>query len=269
MLPLEKIRLFLFDMDGTIYLGNHLYPFTKELLATIRAQGKRYMFMTNNSSKSVKAYVEKLAKMGIEATEEDFISSSQATTHYLLKNHPNERFYLAGTRSLIAEFEEAGLSVTTDRGDGVTAVCIGFDTELTFAKLEDMSRLLRREDVLYFATHPDMVCPTEYGSVPDCGAFCEMLAHATGRRPIVIGKPEPLMPLLAMERTGMTPEQTLVIGDRLYTDIECGVRAGAYTLLVFSGETTREYFAAQSETTPTEAWEDAGVLLNALKRLPQ
>ena len=265
MLPVSNIQLFLFDMDGTLYLGDRLFPFTKELLATIRAQGKRYLFMTNNSSKSVLDYVKKLARLGIEADEGDFITSAQATIHYLREHYPNRHFYVGGTKSLLAEFAAAGLSVTDEREEGINAVVLGFDTELTFRKLDDLSRLLR-QDIPYIATHPDFVCPTEYGSVPDCGAVTEMLWYSTGKRPTVIGKPEPLMAELGMRRMGATPATTLVVGDRLYTDIECGIRAGANTLLVFSGETTREQHAAAARK-PTFTAADCGELLAAMKAL--
>lgn len=263
MLPLDRIRLFLFDMDGTLYLGDRLYPFTRELLETIRAQGKTYLFMTNNSSKSVEDYIKKLARLGIAATEGDFITSAQVTAHYLLAHHPHEHYYVCGTRSLLAQLAEAGLDVT-DQDDGrISGVIAGYDTELTYGKLDDVSRLLRG-DVLYIATHPDLVCPTEYGFVPDCGAVCEMLFYATGRRPLVIGKPEPLMPQLAMQRLGVGPDETLVVGDRLYTDIECGLRAGAHTLLVFSGETTRQDYEAAARR-PEAAMADCGELLALLR----
>lgn len=265
MIPLSDVRLFLFDLDGTLYLGNQLFPFTQELLAAIRAAGKRYLFMTNNSSKSVADYVKKLGRLGIAVCEDDFITSAQATAHYLREHYPTERFYVGGTRSLLHEFADAGLSVTDRREDGVSAVVVGFDTELTFAKLEDLSFLLRR-DIPYIATHPDLVCPTEYGLVPDCGAVCEMLFYATGRRPLVIGKPEPLMPRLAMERLGVSPAETMVVGDRLHTDIACGLRAEAHTLLVFSGESTPKTLAA-SPLQPEDTAPDAGALLSALRSL--
>ena len=263
----ENIRLFLFDMDGTIYLGNRLFDFTADLLSEIKAQGKRYMFMTNNSSKSVDAYIDKLGKMGIKATKEDFITSAQATAHYLKNHLPEKRFYVCGTASLVKEFSEAGLNVTDKCDDAaVTALVMGFDTELTFEKLEYLSRMLCTRDMPYIATHPDTVCPTEYGSVPDCGAFCEMLYHASGKKPLVVGKPEPLMPQLAMEWANALPSETMVIGDRLHTDIACGLRADTQTLLVFSGETTPEILAA-SPTKPHFAEQDCGVLLRALRDL--
>ncbi len=266
-LPLAGIRLFLFDLDGTLYLGERLFPYTVGLLEKIRRSGRRYLFMTNNSSKSAADYVRKLDRLGIAATEEDFVTSSEATAQYLLAHYRDRCIYVGGTRSLLAEFRAAGLDATDILTDKVHCVVCGFDTELTFRKLEDLSRLLRDPDIPFIATHPDLVCPTEYGAVPDCGAVCEMLYHATGRRPTVIGKPEPFMARMAMQRTGYGPEQTLVVGDRLYTDIACGRRAGAYTLLVLSGETTEEMLRASS-IHPTACAADCGELLSALECIP-
>ncbi len=243
---IKEINLFLFDMDGTLYLGDRLYDFTKELLSTIKAQGKRYLFMTNNSSKSVEDYVKKLAKLGIEATKDDFITSSQATALYLKENCPNDRLYVCGTKSLKAELEDCGFE-TTEELDKVDCIVIGNDTELTFKKLDDVSRLLSTREVKYIATNPDYVCPTEYGSVPDCGSFCDMLYNATKKRPIFIGKPEPAMPLIAMQMTGYTKTETAVIGDRIYTDIKSGLNAGIKNILVLSGETTKEILEASPD----------------------
>lgn len=256
-------KLFLFDMDGTLYLGNRLFPFTVELLKTIRESGRGYMFMTNNSSKSVVDYIKKLKKLGIKSEAEDFITSSQATVHYLKSTCPDERFYVEGTASLKAEIEGAGLTVTDDI-DSVDCIVMGFDTELSFRKLEDVSKILCTREVRYIATHPDLVCPTEYGSVPDCGAVCEMISHATGKRPLVIGKPEALMPQLAMRQKGVSPETTTVVGDRIYTDVKCGNNAGALSVLVMSGETD-EKILAQSDVKPGLVLEDCGVILEVLK----
>ena len=261
---LQGIRLYLFDMDGTLYLGNRLYDFTKELLATIKTSGRRYLVMTNNSSKSVEDYVKKLEKLGIAATREDFITSSQATAYYLKQNHPDCRLYVCGTESLKKELMREGFTVTQCLAD-VDCIVMGFDTELTFQKLEDVSRLLlTREDIPYIATNPDYVCPTEFGSVPDCGSVCDMIFNATGKRPVVIGKPSPLMPKLAMAKYGYSPEETAVVGDRIYTDIKSGLNAGITGVLVLSGETTPEILAA-SEDKPHLVLEDASEILKALK----
>ena len=259
---IRSMKLFLFDMDGTIYLGDELFDFTTSLLRRIRETGGRYLFMTNNSSKSVEDYIRKLQKMGIQADREDFITSAQATAWYLLQNHPNKPLYVCGTASFKEELTLSGLTVTEDP-DRAECIVMGFDTELTFRKLWDISRLLLTRQIPYIATNPDYVCPTEFGSVPDCGSVCDMIYNATKKRPLVIGKPEALMPKLAMERWGVSPAETCCVGDRIYTDIRSGLNAGITTLLVLSGETTREILDA-SAVKPHFVLEDAGQILTAL-----
>jgi len=257
---LNNIRLFLFDMDGTLYLGDRIYGFTLELLDAIRRAGKRYLFMTNNSSKSVEAYIHKLRGMGISATEEDFITSSQATARYLMKHHWGQRLYVCGTESLREELRKHGFSLA-DKPDDTDCIVMGFDSELNFQKLWDISYLLcTRPEIPYIATNPDYVCPTEFGSVPDCGSVCDMLYNVARRRPLVIGKPEPAMPRIAMEQWGARPEETAVFGDRIYTDIRSGLAAGVLSVLVMSGETTWEDLQA-SDVKPDLVLESAADLL--------
>ena len=261
---LRSKRLYLFDMDGTLYLGSRLYDCTIELLETLKATGRKYLFMTNNSSKSVEDYIKKLAKLGIESTREDFITSSQATAYYLKEHHPGKTLYVCGTMSLKRELEMEGFRVT-ENVDETECIVMGFDTELTFQKLHDVSyMLLTREDIPYIATNPDYVCPTEFGSVPDCGSVCDMIFNATKKRPVVIGKPSPLMPLLAMERNGFTKDETAVVGDRIYTDVKSGLNAGITGILVMSGETTQEILDA-SEDRPHLVLQDAREILEAIR----
>lgn len=158
-----KIRLFLFDMDGTLYLGDELFPFTKPLLETIRSAGKTYLFMTNNSSKSVLDYVAKMERLGISAEYDDFITSSQATADYLMKNHRDVKFYVCGTESFKAELAAVGVRVCDVYSEDIGGVVMGYDTELTYRKLGDVSKLLTLHDIPYIAANPDFVCPTEYG----------------------------------------------------------------------------------------------------------
>ena len=259
---IKNIQLFLFDMDGTLYLGDRLFDFTKELLLKIRQSGADYLFMTNNSSKSVSAYIEKLERLGIKSVKEDFITSSQATVYFLKKHHPNARLYVCGTQSLKDELKENGFTVTENLCE-VDAIVMGFDTELTFKKLEDVCKLLLSRDLPYIATNPDYVCPTEYGSVPDCGSVCDMIYNATQKRPIVIGKPQALMPRLAMEIKGVSKQQTAVVGDRIYTDIKSGINAGCVSILVMSGETTEEILEA-SHDKPDLVIESGKDILNIL-----
>ena len=263
---IQNMKLYLFDMDGTLYLGSRLYDFTIELLQEIRRTGGKYLFITNNSSKSVADYVKKLAGFGIEATRDDFMTSSQATAYYLHKYHEGQRLYVCGTESLKEELRGEGFTVTTNI-DEVDCIVMGFDTELTFQKLHDVSyMLLTRPELPYIATNPDLVCPTEFGSVPDCGSVCGMIYNATGKKPIVIGKPSALMPELAMDKLGISKEETCVVGDRIYTDVKSGLNAGCVGILVMSGETTYEILE-QSPEKPHLVMESAREILDILKTL--
>lgn len=258
---LARIRLWLFDMDGTLYLGEQLFPFTKALLRAIREKGGQYLYLTNNSSKSVPDYVRKMERLGIAAEGSDFLTSAQATAWYLHRHHEGKRLYVCGTASLCAEMGAEGFPVVNDDPDSAQCILMGYDTELTYQKLLDVSRLLtERPDMPYVATNPDLVCPTEFGFVPDCGSVCGMIKTATGRTPVVIGKPEPLMPRMAMERLGVTPYETAVVGDRIYTDVKSGLNAGCAGVLVMSGETTPEILAA-SPDKPDLVLADAGEIL--------
>lgn len=262
MKNLKDVRLYLLDMDGTIYLDNDLFDGVTDFLAHVKKIGGKYMFLTNNSSKSVQKYIEKLHSLGIESVASDFLTSTDATILYLKKKNYN-KIYAFGTTSFKEQLRGAGLPITDTLCDGIDCLCMGFDTELTFKKLEDACILLGR-GVDYIATNPDWVCPTYYGSVPDCGSVSEMLYNATRRRPIFIGKPEPTMALLAMEKTGFTPETTALIGDRLYTDIACGVNAGVCSVFVLSGEGTMED-VEKSDVKPDLIYQNIKEIYNEIK----
>lgn len=235
---LKQIKLYLLDMDGTIYLDNNLFDGTIDFLEYVKSIGGRYIFLTNNSSKSVDKYIEKLGTMGIYADRKDFLTSTDATVEYLKKNK-YKKIYALGTTSFKEQLNSSGLNITDELSEDIDCLCMGYDTELTYKKLEDACILLN-EDIAYIATNPDWVCPTRYGYAPDCGSISEMLARATGKKPKFIGKPEPAMAELAMKMTGFEKCETAVMGDRLYTDIACGVNAGISTIFVLSGEGTKK-----------------------------
>lgn len=235
---LKSKRLFLLDMDGTIYIDNDLFDGTLEFLDYVKKINGKYMFLTNNSSKSVDKYIEKLKSLGIDAVKEDFLTSTDATILYL-REKSYKKIYALGTTSFKEQLREAGFNITDELEDDIDLLCMGFDTELAFKKLEDACILLNR-GIDYIATNPDWVCPTWYGFVPDCGSIAEILYNATKRRPKFIGKPEPDMALLAIGNSGFSADEAVLIGDRLYTDIACGVNAGISTIFVLSGEGTME-----------------------------
>ena len=253
-MTLKDKKLFLLDMDGTIYLDNELFDGTIDFLNEINSSGGRYLFVTNNSSKSTDAYVNKLKSIGIEASEEDFLTSTDATILYLLKKYPGRKFYCLGTKSFYQQLLDAGINLTQTPDSDVDGIVMGNDNELTFKKLEDACKLLLR-DIEYIATNPDWVCPTAFGYVPDCGSVAEMLWRATGKRPFFIGKPRSEMLKLAMEKFGYTADETVMIGDRVYTDIASGYNAGIDTILVLSGESTLDD-AKNTDTSPTYIFEN-------------
>ena len=266
MASLSGKRLFLLDMDGTLYLDDRLFDRVPEFLSLIRQRGGRYLFLTNNSSRGVEGYLNKLAGMGIPAAPEDFMTSVDAAQHTLLTEFPGQLCYVAGTASLRQQLAAAGIPVTDRVSAEVQVLLSGFDTELTFQKLEDSCILLNR-GVTWLATNPDWVCPTWYGSVPDCGSVCQMLTNATGRRPTFIGKPQPAMAELAMRRTGFGPSETVLIGDRVYTDIACAVNAGIDSILVLSGEGTRED-VEKFGVRPTWIYDDIAAVYREMEETP-
>ena len=227
----------------------------------VKKIGGKYMFLTNNSSKSVDKYIEKMASLGIETTSDDFLTSTDATI-LVLNKRKYKKIYAFGTTSFKEQLSAAGLPVTDKLEDGIDCLLMGFDTELTFKKLEDACILLGKP-VDYIATNPDRVCPTWYGYVPDCGSVSTMLYNATKRMPEFIGKPQPTMALVAMEKTGFSKEETVLIGDRVYTDIACGVNAGITSVLVLSGEATMKD-VEESDVKPTLIYKNIREIYNEL-----
>ena len=263
MKQLSEKKFFLLDMDGTIYLDSNLFDGTLDFLSRVKEMGGKYLFVTNNSSKGTEAYVRKLKGLGIEATEEDFLTSTDATILYLKENFPGRRFYSFGTESFTSQLRGAGIDVVTDRCEGIFGIVMGNDNELTFKKLEDACILLL-DDIEYIATNPDWVCPTAFGYVPDCGSVAEMLFRATGKKPHFIGKPRPEMLLLSMAKYGYSKDETLMVGDRVYTDIASGYNAGVDTVFVLSGEGTMED-VQNTDTKPTYIMKSIRELYEAIK----
>ena len=232
-------KMFLFDMDGTIYRENDLFDGIIELLQKIEKMGGRYAFITNNPTKSVKDYIKKLSKMGIcGLTKDNFFTSAQASILLFKKLFTNTLIYAQGTKSFIKELKENGLKITQKYDEKIGAVLVAFDPEITGEKLRTTCEVLTKLDVPYYATNPDWVCPVDFGSIPDCGSMCVGIKYATGKTPIFIGKPEPTMILTVLQKFSIEKCDAIVIGDRLYTDIASGVNAGVDTVCVLSGEAT-------------------------------
>ena len=162
--PLSEKRLFLLDMDGTLYLGDRLFEATPAFLQCIRDKGGRYLFLTNNSSRGVDAYIEKMNCFGIKTEADDYLTSTDATIVYLKHHHAGQLIFAVGTASFCRQLIQAGIRLTDDIADNPDVLVLAYDTELTYRKLTDATRLLLR-GIPYIATNPDLVCPTDFGSV--------------------------------------------------------------------------------------------------------
>ncbi len=265
MINLSAIRHLIIDMDGVLWHGDHPLPPTSRFFATLRELGLRFVLATNNASKTVEDYQKKLAGFGVRVDLEEIMTSPQATAAYLKLHAPTARIYAIGEPGLVKELQHAGLTVVPpDQPDGATHVVVGWDRNLTYAKLAEAC-LLIRAGAVFIGTNPDVTYPDARGIVPGNGATLALLRAATDVDPIIIGKPQPDMILQAMTRMGGSPANTAVIGDRLDTDIVGGQRAGLPTILVLSGVTDRRL----AEASPIQAdavFEDVGALADALNK---
>lgn len=246
MTALKDIKCFLLDMDGTFYLGNSLLPGSLEFIEKLKSTGRDFLFLTNNSSHNAPFYVEKLARMGLTVSKSKILGSGDATAEILLERYPGKKAFVLGNEYLQADLASAGIETDQKNPD---IVVIGFDTTLTYQKMWDVCNYVRA-GLPYIATHPDFNCPVENGFMPDIGAIIAFIEASTGRRPdLIVGKPYTGIVDAAIRRTGLTVSEMAMVGDRLYTDIETGLRSGMLSILVMSGETTEEMLAV-SPTCP-------------------
>lgn len=222
-----QIRLVLLDMDGTIYHGGTLYPTTVPFLEFLEERGIGHVFLSNNSSYGTREYVAKLAAMGVRSAAEDFYISTDYTIDYLKHHHPEiRRIFLLGMACIVPQFEAAGFVIDEDTPD---AVIVAFDRSLVYERLCRAAYFLK-QGVIGFATHPDVFCPTDQPTwLVDCGALTACLECSTGVKLKVLGKPDPGMLIAAAARRGVPVEDTLMVGDRLATDVAVGRNAGALT----------------------------------------
>lgn len=235
-IKLRHLRHVALDMDGTLYRGKQLFDVTLPFLDRLRRLGVGYTFLTNNTSLSKADYVEKLRRFGIDATLSEISTPADTTIAYLRDELPDVRaLAVLGTPSLCRQFADAGFAVTWEEP---RAVVVGFDTTLTYDRLCRAAYWIDR-GLPYLATHPDLICPTDEPTVlVDCGAICACLSAATGRQPVVLGKPNPAMLWELCERFQLRPDELAMAGDRVYTDLAMAQRAGAFAVLVLSGEAT-------------------------------
>lgn len=270
---LSRIRHLALDMDGTIYMGSTLFPFTKKFLSDMSEAGIGYSFLTNNPSRSVADYLKKLEGLGIDADEDNMYTTSLAAIDYIKSHYPDaRRLFLLGTPSMISQFEKAGFESCADDPEDVPDVLVvAFDMTLEYSRLCRAS-WWASQNIPYIATNPDRVCPTDQPTVlVDCGSICKCIEHATGRKPdITLGKPDPNMLTGILERHGLKPEEVAMVGDRIYTDTAMAHNAGAFGVLVLSGETTlqtAEAVAEDARTNPAPEFFPPDLICRDIKEL--
>jgi HAD superfamily hydrolase (TIGR01450 family) len=259
---LKSCRLFLLDMDGTLYLGDEVFSGAVDFIRTLSETGRDYIYLTNNSSRAGTDYVNRLRRLGFPCEMENVFTSGMATALYLNENFPGAPVYPVGTRAFMSELSSYGVPLSDEEGAKVG--CVGFDTELVYEKLERAGHFLRR-GAAFIAANPDWVCPMPEDEVlPDCGSICALLTAATGAEPKYIGKPNRSMVDIISKKSDVPNEKICCVGDRLYTDIAVAVNAGAVSVLVLTGETTPEMLE-KSPTKPDFVLRDVAALAEILK----
>lgn len=262
---LKNKRLFLFDIDGTLAVGDTLCDGSRELLEYIDNIGGKACFITNNSTKSGSDYVLRFSEVfGLSTEEEQFVTSGYMTLKFLTENFMDKKIYVLGTESFIDELRKNKLDITEHCEEDISCAVVAYDSELNYEKLIQASKVLLTLNVPFYGTNPDLRCPIDFGFIPDCGSICRMLTDTTGKEPVYLGKPSGAVVELCMERFRFTRSETLVVGDRLYTDIACGINGGVDTCVLFTGEARPE----DMTNTPYPAdyaFTNARELLNAMR----
>ena len=231
---LKDKKLFVFDMDGTIYLGEKVFSEAVKFINELRNKGKKVLFFTNNASHGRAFYIPKLIRMGFNPKEDEILTSGDVTCVFLNRYRQDKEVYLVGTPELNEVFEEYKINLTD--GSKADIVVTSFDTTLTYDKLSKACRLIMN-GAEYFSTHPDFNCPTEDGFIPDSGAISAFVTASTKVEPRYFGKPYKDTIDMICEATGCNLSDAVVFGDRLYTDIALGKRNGVSSVLVLTGET--------------------------------
>ena len=245
---LKDKKLYVFDMDGTIYLGGIPFDFAKRFIKNLRASGKKVLFFTNNASHTSPFYLKKLERLGFEPSEDEIMTSGDVTLEFLKRYRAGKSVYMVATDELVEEYAAKGVNLVNGEADPREAdiVITSFDTSLTYEKLNIACRLIRN-GAEYLSTHPDFNCPTEDGFIPDSGAIAALVTASTGKTPTYFGKPYKETVEMIAEATGFGNDEMCIFGDRLYTDIALGKSFGVTSVLVLSGETTEEDVDAAAE----------------------
>ncbi len=254
-------KLYIFDQDGTIYLGGKVFPSAVKFINYLRENGKRVMFFTNNASHNPEFYLDKLTSLGFSPDRSEILTAGDVTAQFLLRHRAGKSVYLVGTPELEEQFRRAGVNLINESAERADVVVTSFDTTLTYKKLEAACRYIFG-GAEYICTHPDFNCPTETGFIPDSGSIAALVTASTGIVPTYLGKPYAATIDMISEITGIAREEMCLFGDRLYTDIALGKRHGVTATLVLSGEATMDDVNAAAECDrPDFIYADLGAVM--------
>ena len=264
---LRDKRCFIFDIDGTVACGTTPIPEAVEFILKLRETGRRVVFYTNNPNRSHAQAAAYLNSMGFETNEGEIFSSAEPTVEYLKAHYADARLFLVGVPDMTEHFAAQGFDVVGMDADEADAVLVGFDKTLTYDKVARACHLICN-GAAFLATHPDLDVPVENGRIPDCGSICAMISAVTDVQPLYLGKPNPIALPLLEKMTGLEAKDMCMVGDRLYTDIEFGNRAGMTGLLVLTGATdaagARIAVDKQNEQSPAVVLPHLGLVTELL-----
>lgn len=253
---INRCKLFILDIDGTFYLSGKPFDGSKLFYETLLKTGRKLVFLTNNSNRSINSYLEEFRELGFELTREQIVTAGVATAEYLFDEFGPKRVYVVGTEEIKDEFRRVGHILVENEPE---IVVVTFDLTLTYEKIKKATIFVSR-GALFVVTNPDLNCPSIDGPLPDAGAIASVIRKASGVYPnIVFGKPEPKLIDMIVRRHALSPNETCVVGDRIYTDILAGIRSGTFTVLVLTGESTTED-GLRGPVRPHLIVQDIGVL---------
>ncbi len=259
---IEDKKLYIFDQDGTIYLGENVFSGAVRFINRLRDAGKKVLFFTNNASHSPEFYLQKLTRLGFSPDRSEILTAGDVTVEFLLRHRVGKSVYLVGTPELEVQFRSAGITLVPHDGEAADIVVTSFDTTLTYKKLESACNFIRA-GAEYICTHPDYNCPTETGFIPDSGSIAALVTASTGVAPVYLGKPYAATIDMIGEVTGVDREDMCIFGDRLYTDIALGKRHGVTSVLVLSGETTEaDVESSAPADRPDFVYADLGAVMD-------
>ncbi|AJH01651.1 HAD family hydrolase [Clostridium beijerinckii] len=252
---LKKIKCFILDLDGTVYLGNTLLNGSIEFLRTLDKNNIKFKFFTNNSSKNAEFYINKITNMGYNVKNDMMMISNEVIIDHIKKELPNKSVFVLGNEYLKKDFINSDINVVEENAD---VVVVGFDTSLAYKNVSKACDFIRN-GATFLGVNPDFNCPIENGFMPDCGSICSMITASTGVKPTYFGKPSSYTLNYILNDMGLKEEEVAFVGDRLYTDIAIGKGNKAVTILVLTGETQMKDLK-ESDIQPT-------LIFNSLKEI--